>query len=60
MLDTELTVSHMLILWVDMRVLDFNGLLRSTSEALAQTGGELRGKACRAVELGNVNWEISV
>ena len=50
MSDTELTVSHMLTLRVDMRDLDFNGLVRAISEALAQASGELLGKACRAVE----------
>ena len=50
MSDTELTVSHVLTLRVDTQGLDFNGMVRAISEALAQAGGELLGKACRAVE----------
>lgn len=50
MSDTELTVSHVLTLRVDLRGLDFNGLVRAISEASARACGELLGKACRAVE----------
>jgi len=50
MSDTELTVSHVLALRVDLRGLDFNGLVRAISEASARACGELLGKACRAVE----------
>ena len=39
----------MLTLRIDLRGLDFNGLVRAISEASARACGELAGKVCRAV-----------
>jgi len=50
MSDTELTVSHPLRVKVDLRGLDFNGLVQAIAEAAAQACGELLGQVMRAVE----------
>jgi hypothetical protein len=50
MSDTELTVSHPLQVKVDLRGLDFNGLVQAITEAAGRACEELLGQAMRAAE----------
>jgi hypothetical protein len=48
--DTELTVSHPIVVTVPVEGLDFNGLVAAIRQAVAQACGELLGRLRRAVE----------
>ena len=50
MSDTELTVSHPLVIRVDPKGLDFNGLVQAIVAEANRACGELLGQALRAVE----------
>jgi hypothetical protein len=50
MLDTELTVSLPLQVKVDLRGLDFNGLVQAIRKTAATAGSELLGWMVRAIE----------
>lgn len=48
--DTELTVSHPIVVTVALEGLDFNGVVTAIRQAAAQACGELLGRLLRAVE----------
>ena len=50
MSDTELTVSHLLCIKVDVRGLDFNGVVEAIQAEAGEACSELLGQAMRAAE----------